>query len=309
MSLPARPCPRPFRSRSGSPFRETPVGQQPPKRLEAETALADVFVTVDAAAERLLRVVAVKDLQSIEADEPIERLERVGDSRKGRDVISRSEQMTGIQADADPRRAIEMRHDRREMFKAMADGSALSRRVLEKHHHLLARAQLEGARDCLRDEPERILFAAGRARPGWITTPRRPSDSARSSSSMNAAIDCSRKLRLRRGEIDQVAGVRHDRRELGLRRRAGETCDFVRRERLGRATGSHSCRRSAAPRIRGRQRDRRLSTPRRRPTCVRLFAWWLGVAVLRLSQLDGGGSAWNSALHFHNADIVPMPDK
>jgi len=42
---------------------------------------------------------------------------------------------------------------------------------------------------------------------------------------------------------------------------------------------------------------------------VRLFAWWLEVAVLRLSQLDGGGSTWNFALHFHNGDIVPMPDK
>jgi hypothetical protein len=33
------------------------------------------------------------------------------------------------------------------------------------------------------------------------------------------------------------------------------------------------------------------------------------VAVLRLSQLDGGGSTWNVALHVHNADIALMPDK
>ena len=74
--------------------------------------------------------------------------------------------MTGVEADADTRRAIEMRQDGREVFKAMTDGSALTRRVLQKHHDLLMRARLEGARDCLCDEPQRILFAAARARPG-----------------------------------------------------------------------------------------------------------------------------------------------
>ena len=202
-----------------------------------------------------------------------------------------------------------MRQDGREVFKAMTDGSTLSRRVLEKHHHLLARAQLEGARNCLRDEAERILFAAARARP-WVD---HDSTQAERLRAIEFIDECRNRLlaqlRLRRGEIDQVAGVRHDRREPGLRRRAGETCRFRPARSAWRATGSRSCRRSAALRIRGRPRDRRLSTPRRRPTCVRLFAWWLEVAVLRLSQLDGGGSTWNFALHFHNADIVPMPDK
>ena len=43
-----------------------------PKRLEADASLADVRVAIDAAAERPLRVVQVKHLQPIEADEPPE---------------------------------------------------------------------------------------------------------------------------------------------------------------------------------------------------------------------------------------------
>ena len=52
------------------------IGQQPAERLEPEAALADVLVPIDAAAARLLRVVQVKDLDAVEADEPIELLER-----------------------------------------------------------------------------------------------------------------------------------------------------------------------------------------------------------------------------------------
>ena len=131
--------------------------------------------------------------------------------------------MTGVKADTDARRAIEMGQDGREVFKAMTDGSALTRRVLEKHHHLLPRARREGARDCLRDEPERILFAAARARP-WVD---HDSTQAERLRTIEFIDECRNRLfaqlRLRRGEIDQVAGVRDDRRDARSRRRAGET--------------------------------------------------------------------------------------
>ena len=53
------------------------IVQQTPERLEPETALADVLVPIDAAAARPLRIVPVKDLQPIEADEAIEGFEGV----------------------------------------------------------------------------------------------------------------------------------------------------------------------------------------------------------------------------------------
>ena len=58
-----------------------------------------MFVTIDAAAARPLRVVSVKGLQSIDADDPVELLERVAVARLRRDVVSRGDEMAGVQAD------------------------------------------------------------------------------------------------------------------------------------------------------------------------------------------------------------------
>ncbi len=44
-------------------------------RFETEAALADVLVTIDAAAERFLRIVQMKGLQPLESHEPAELLE------------------------------------------------------------------------------------------------------------------------------------------------------------------------------------------------------------------------------------------
>ena len=54
---------------------------EPPERLETEASLADVLVPIDAAAARLLRVVQVKHLEPIEADDAIELAEGAGVAR------------------------------------------------------------------------------------------------------------------------------------------------------------------------------------------------------------------------------------
>ena len=119
---------------------ESWVLQQPPKRLETDEALANVFMPIDSAAARLLGVVAVKNLESIESHEPVERFERFVVARRVGDVVPGGEQVTSVKADTDARRAIEMRQDGREVFKAITDGSTLTRRVFENHHDLLMRA-------------------------------------------------------------------------------------------------------------------------------------------------------------------------
>ena len=55
------------------------VVHDPTERLEAEAAIADVLVPIDAAAAWPLRVVGVKHPEPIEPDEPIEGGERVRD--------------------------------------------------------------------------------------------------------------------------------------------------------------------------------------------------------------------------------------
>jgi hypothetical protein len=49
----------------------------------------DVLVSIDAAAARPLRIVAVEDLEALESDETIELFERVAVARLGRDVVAR----------------------------------------------------------------------------------------------------------------------------------------------------------------------------------------------------------------------------
>ena len=56
-----------------------------------------------------------------------------------------------------------MLQDRGKVLESMADGSTLACRVLEKHHHLVAWTCREHARNRLRDQSKRILFAATRA--------------------------------------------------------------------------------------------------------------------------------------------------
>src|SRR5438094_7136001 len=49
-----------------------PIVDDPSKWLESEESLANVFVTIDAAAERTLRIVQMKRLQPVEPDETAE---------------------------------------------------------------------------------------------------------------------------------------------------------------------------------------------------------------------------------------------
>ena len=74
--------------------------EQPPKRLRSDFAFADVLVTVDAAAQRNLGVVDVKNRDAFEADGVVDQLERGRQSRFGLDVIPGGEKMRGIQSRA-----------------------------------------------------------------------------------------------------------------------------------------------------------------------------------------------------------------
>ena len=87
---------------------ESWIVQQAPERLETEATLTEVLVSIDAAAARPLRVVTVKDLQPIEADDAIERGEGVAIADVGDDVVSGCDEVTRVEADADARRSSTM---------------------------------------------------------------------------------------------------------------------------------------------------------------------------------------------------------
>ena len=199
-----------------------------------EAALADVLVPIDAAAARLLRVVQVKHLDAVEADDAIERLERLAIALFGADVVAGGQQVAGVEADADARRAVEPLEDRREVLEAVAEVGALPGGVLEQDHRCRAAA----ARRSSVRSPSAISRSPSSSvpvvnEPGCITSPSRPSASARSSSSTSAASDCSRSGSRRGSEVDQVAVVRDDRLDAGL----GDAPPEQRRSRPAAARG------------------------------------------------------------------------
>src|SRR4051812_18657456 len=95
---------------------EPPVVDEAAERLEADVPFADVRVPIDAAAERLLRIVHMEGAQPGEPDCTTEPLERRGVAFRGGQVVPGREQMTGIEADAEPAVAAHQLDDRRELL-------------------------------------------------------------------------------------------------------------------------------------------------------------------------------------------------
>src|SRR5262249_51208237 len=93
---------------------------------------------IDAAPERLLRVVQMKRLQPIESDETAELRERLRVALRRDDVIAGRVEMARIEADADARMVVHRAEDRRELLERRAERRPLTRRVFEQHHRLAA---------------------------------------------------------------------------------------------------------------------------------------------------------------------------
>src|SRR4030095_9649597 len=111
-----------------------PVVDDAAERFETEAALTDVLVTIDAAAEGLLRIVQMKRLQPVESNQPSELLERRRVAFGRADVVYGCQQMAGIEAYANTRVVVHLRDDRRELLERRAQRRPLARRVFEQHH-------------------------------------------------------------------------------------------------------------------------------------------------------------------------------
>src|SRR5262249_51198511 len=76
---------------------EASIVHEPTECLEADFSLSDMCVAVDPAAERLPRVVDMKQAESIEADQPAEGVERARVAFWRGDVVAGSKEMTCIE--------------------------------------------------------------------------------------------------------------------------------------------------------------------------------------------------------------------
>jgi hypothetical protein len=122
-----------------------------------------VLVSINTAAARPLRIVAVEYLEAPEADETIELLKDVAVARFGRHVVARRHQMTGIEADTNASRAAQVPDHCREMLEAMAERPSLPSRVLEQHHRFAARPRFECHANRIRNEAQCLVIGSGGA--------------------------------------------------------------------------------------------------------------------------------------------------
>ena len=141
--------------------------------------------------------------------------------------------MAGVEAHADPRRAVEMLDDRAQAARSDSRASApvppCARRAPSSCG---AAAHLNAVADRVGDQRSASSSVPAVHVPGWMTTPSSPSACARSSSSTKASIDSRAQRGIGGGEIDQVAGVRHGRRDAGLVEPPAEAPDLRGIERL-----------------------------------------------------------------------------
>src|SRR4051812_5941335 len=100
---------------------EARVVQQEAKRLDADLAVADVLMAVDARAERLLRVVEMKRADVFDSDVRFERIDRPLVIVAIAKLVSRSEDVAGIETDADAPLVVNERDDASELFEGAAE--------------------------------------------------------------------------------------------------------------------------------------------------------------------------------------------
>ena len=207
-----------------------------------------MLVSIDAAAERSLRVVQVKGTQPVESDEPAELCEGRCVSFRRAKVVARCDQMAGVQADTHAAMVVHLRDDRRELFERRAECRSLPGRVLEKDHRLTPTPGAQQLEQRIGYERQSFRFAPDRVSAGM-------EDDAEQAERFGAIEFVTHRLhrlpaqrRVRGGEVDQVAGVRHDRPDAGRFHLRAELANLLARKHRAHATGSRSSRRSAAHR-------------------------------------------------------------
>src|SRR5688572_28733851 len=189
------------------PVLESRIVQQATEGFETEAAFPDVLVPIDAAAARLLGVVAVKHLHAIESDQPVERGERAPVSLFADDVVARGDQVAGVETDADSWRAVEMPEDRGEVLEPVTDGPPLAGGMFEQYHRPALRPGLECRPNRLADQAHRVVLGAGRA------GSRMDDDAEQAEGDGTIELVDERVDRLfpqvgeRGGQVDQVTGV------------------------------------------------------------------------------------------------------
>jgi hypothetical protein len=189
-----------------------------------------VLVAIDAAAERLLRIVHVEHREPLEADKPPELRERRRVAFRRANVVARCEQMARVEAYADAAVVVHLRDDRGELFERGAERRALAGGVLEQDHRPATSPRDQQLEERLRDQAQAVGFAAG----GIAARVQHDAQQAEGFGAIDLVAHCRHRLPPQggcaAGEIDEIAGVRHHWPDAGRRHPRPELADFLRRQ-------------------------------------------------------------------------------
>src|SRR5580658_1416496 len=139
--------------------------QDAPKSVSADFALAYVFVAIDAAAQRNLGVVGVKDRDAIEADGAVDQVDRRGETSFTLDVVARGEQMRGVETRGCGN-TFQAGENFGKLFKACADGDSHACRVLDEDAQVTEGYAFRALLDGFDDGRDRLLGRGFAARAG-----------------------------------------------------------------------------------------------------------------------------------------------
>ena len=105
---------------------------QAAERFEAEMALADMLMAIDARMERLERIVDMKRDEAIEPDVLVEFGESAVVALFRAQIVARSEGVLGIEAQPQPLVLVDRIEDPAHLFELVAEIAALPRRDFER---------------------------------------------------------------------------------------------------------------------------------------------------------------------------------
>ncbi len=129
------------------------------KRFDADVALADVLMTVNATAKTCLGIVEVEAENFFKPQKAVEFLQRIGKAPSCRNIVTSGKDMAGINAKADTRRHAHLVIDLGEVLEAVADRRALSCRRFQGDFHFFSPRFFQDRLEILRNGVNGRLLA------------------------------------------------------------------------------------------------------------------------------------------------------
>jgi hypothetical protein len=194
-------------------MRQPRIVQQSPKCLQPDASLPDVLMPVQLRSARGLGVVAMPDVNILQADGAIELIERVGKSFVADNVIACDVRVAGIDASSRGHELRQQVQQLGDLLEVAAEGKLRASSVLDEHAQV-ARRQVQTFDRLLNRQrgPPQTFFAAASAKRAGMQHQELRSQSQRALHFAAKGHDRLRmKFRVSARQVDQVIGMNGER--------------------------------------------------------------------------------------------------